>query len=172
MFGKKEANINSNSALTEPIKIDLQPGMPALPKFPDKSLTDVRYLLISPYVSAHIHWNPEISEVVYDIEEPLLNADEKMQLAKIENGMHELINLNVLIEKNSEGVMEYIDKTARLLITELGLKINEDSYRKMFYYLYRNFIGLNEIEPLLKDYFIEDIECNGINTPVYVEIGR
>ena len=27
---------------------------------------------------------------------------------------------------------------------------------------------MNEIEPLIRDYFIEDIECNGFNTPVYV----
>jgi flagellar protein FlaI len=27
---------------------------------------------------------------------------------------------------------------------------------------------MNELEPLMNDYFIEDIECNGLNTPVYV----
>ncbi|MCX6711501.1 MAG: type II/IV secretion system ATPase subunit, partial [Candidatus Woesearchaeota archaeon] len=36
------------------------------------------------------------------------------------------------------------------------------------YYIYRDFVGLNEIEPLLRDYFIEDIECNGVNTPIYI----
>ena len=168
MFGKKEAKITLNSNLAEPIKLDLSPRIPTLPKFPDKSMIDVRYMLISPYASAHIYWNPEISEVLYDIEEPILNDNEKDSLAKIEEGMHELMNLNVLVEKNPEAIMEYLDKTARLLVTELGLKTNEESYKKIFYYLYRDFIGLNEIEPLLKDYFIEDIECNGINTPVYV----
>ena len=29
-------------------------------------------------------------------------------------------------------------------------------------------MGLNEIEPLIRDYFIEDIECNGVDTPVYI----
>ncbi|MFH0831383.1 MAG: type II/IV secretion system ATPase subunit [archaeon] len=168
MFGKKGASVNSNSVLAEPIKIDLSPKIPVLPKFSDKSMIDVRYMLLSPYVSAHIYWNPEISEVVYDIEEPILSDDEKANLIKVESGMRELMNLNVLIEKNPEATIEYLDKTARLLITEMGLKISEDSYKKLFYYLYRNFVGLNDIEPLLRDYFIEDIECNGINTPVYV----
>ncbi len=27
---------------------------------------------------------------------------------------------------------------------------------------------MNEVDPLLRDYFIEDIECNGIDTPVYI----
>ena len=38
----------------------------------------------------------------------------------------------------------------------------------MMYFLYRDFIGLNEIEPLMNDYFIEDIECNGGKTPLYI----
>jgi len=27
---------------------------------------------------------------------------------------------------------------------------------------------LNDVEPLIKDYFIEDIECNGADTPIYI----
>jgi len=36
------------------------------------------------------------------------------------------------------------------------------------YYIYRDFVGLNEIEPLMNDPFIEDIGVDGINLPVYV----
>jgi len=82
--------------------------------------------------------------------------------------MKELINLNVVVERTQQAIIEYIDKTAHLLLSELDLKIPEHSYKKMFYYLYRDFVGLNEIDPLINDYFIEDIECNGINTPVYI----
>ena len=79
-----------------------------------------------------------------------------------------MININVLIQETVESRIEYIDKTSRLLIEELDLSASEDSYRKIFYYLFRDFIGLNEIEPLMRDYFIEDVECNGVNTPVYI----
>jgi flagellar protein FlaI len=54
------------------------------------------------------------------------------------------------------------------LIEELDLKVGGDSYKKIFYYLYRDFVGMNEIEPLMKDYFIEDIECNGLDTPIFI----
>ncbi|MEM2956551.1 MAG: type II/IV secretion system ATPase subunit [Candidatus Pacearchaeota archaeon] len=149
-------------------KINLTPKIPSLSRFEDKTKIDVRYILISPYVSAHIYWNPGISELVYEIEEPLLNDKEKEELKKIESGIKELININLLIEKDLNALLNYLDKTARLIITELGIKIDEDTYNKIFYYLYRDFIGLNEIEPILKDYFIEDIECNGVDSPVYV----
>src|SRR3990167_36823 len=71
-------------------------------------------------------------------------------------------------EKTQQAVLEYIDKTARLLIEEFNIKISEGSYHKLFYYMYRDFVGFNDIDPLINDYFIEDIECNGVDTPVYI----
>ncbi len=150
------------------IFIELKPAFPALPRIEDKTKLNIRYSLIPPYAYAHIYWDRKKSELVYELEEPGLNEKEKKLLEKIETGMREAININVLAEKTTEAMIHYIDKTADLLISELNLKVEESTYKKIFYYLFRNFIGLNEIEPLLKDYFIEDIECNGINTPVYI----
>lgn len=152
----------------EKIVINLSPGIPALPRIEDKTKINLRYMLISPYASAHIFFDTNLLELVYEVEEPNLNEEEKSLLVKIEEGMKEVININVLVERTQEAMIEYLDKTARFLISELSLNISESSYRKMFYYLFRDFIGFNEIEPLTKDYFIEDIECNGVNTPVYI----
>ena len=152
----------------ERIVINLSPTIPALPKVKDKTQVDVRYALISPYAFVHIHYDKELLELVYELEEPLLSGEEKNLLKKIEEGMRELININVLVEKTQEAMIEYVDKTARLLIAELDLKVSSVSYKKLFYYLFRNFIGFNEIEPLTRDYFIEDIECNGVDTPIYI----
>jgi len=148
--------------------IDLNPPIPALPKFPDKTKINIRYMLISPYVSVHIFWNQAINELMYEIEEPLLTKEEKEQLIRLEEGMRELVNVNMLIEKNQDAILDYIDKTAKLLLAELGIKLSKESYSRIFYYLYRDFIGLDEVEPLFRDYFIEDIECNGLNTPIYI----
>ncbi len=150
------------------VNINSNPMIPALPRIADKTKIDMRYSLISPYANAHIYWDPESRELVYDLEEPMLDKYEKEVLDKLEKGMLELININLVVERTNEALMDYINKTARLLISELGLKVSETSYEKLFYYLFRDFIGLNEIEPLLKDYYIEDIECNGVNTPVYI----
>ena len=149
-------------------KINPSPAIPALPRVEDKSKIDIRYSLISPYANAHIYWDHKSSELRYDIEEPILDDNEKKTLEKLEAAMLELININVLVEKTKEKMMDYVDKTTRLLMNELNIKLSEDSYVKISYYLYRNFIGFNEVEPLLKDYFIEDIECNGSGTPVYI----
>jgi len=149
-------------------KLNINPIAPQLAEIDDKTKINVRYMLIAPYASAHIHWDPARGEVVYEIEEPVLSDMEKDNLKRLESGMRELINVNLIVEKDLNALLDYLDKTAKLIITELGLKISNEGYGKIFYYLYRDFIGLNEIEPLLKDKFIEDIECNGVNTPIFI----
>ncbi len=148
--------------------INTAPSIPALPKVEDKKKINLRYMLIAPFAATHIFWDAKTNEMRYEVEEPLLQPEEQEALHRLEQAMLELININVATEQTVESAAAYIDKTARLLIEELNMKISAITYQKLFYYLFRDFIGMNEIDPLLKDYFIEDIECNGINTPIYV----
>jgi len=151
------------------ININLNPQVPSIPQFEDKTKIDVRYMVIAPYVSIHVYYNEKDGEVVYDIEEPLLSKEEKQDLDRVEMAMREVVNINMLTgEKTQEGLLDYINKTARLIISELSLKVEEETFNKMFYYLYRDFVGLNEIEAMMKDYYIEDIECNGMGEPLYI----
>ncbi len=154
--------------MDEKISINLNPHIPALPRADDKTKLNIRYVLISPYTSAHIYWDKKSGELLYDVEEPLLDNQEREMLKRLEEALKEMININILEERSIEAMIEYVDKTTRMLIEELDIKIEWHSYRKIFYYLFRDFIGMNEIEPLMRDYFIEDVECNGGNTPVYV----
>ncbi len=151
------------------IKINLNPQVPAIPIAEDKTKIDVRYMVIAPFASIHIYYDNKIGEVIYDVEEPILNEEEKPILEKIESAMKEVVNINMVSDDYSEqSLIDYVDKTARLIISELGIQIEEDAYTKIFYYLYRDFIGLNEIEPMMRDYFIEDLECNGMGESLYI----
>ncbi len=151
------------------IKINLNPQVPAIPAFEDKTKIDVRYMVIDPYVSIHIYYDARLGEVVYNVEEPIIGDEERGILDRISLAMREVVNVNMVEDdQTTEGLIDYIDKTARLIISELGMEIDEESYFKMFYYLYRDFIGLNEIEPMMRDYFIEDLECNGVNESMYI----
>ena len=150
------------------IEINTTPSIPRLSSETDKTKINVRYTLISPYASAHIYWDKKTSEMAYDIEEPILDDKEKETLTRISEGMKEVVNFGVVSDKNQDALIKYIDDTAKRLIDETGLSVPDKSYKKIFYFLFRDFVGLNEIEPLMRDYFIEDIECNGFNTPVYI----
>jgi len=149
-------------------KINTTPTIPALPIIRDKTQIDVRYVTISPYVSVHIYWNKDENELMYEVEEPILNDSQKEILKKIEEAMLEIININIVVEKTPEAMIHYINENATLILHEYDIKVSEEDYDNIFYYLYRDFVGLNDVEPLLKDYFIEDIECNGANTPIYI----
>jgi len=147
--------------------INFNPVFPILPRYQDKSKINIRYMLIEPYVSCHIYWNSELGEVVYEIEEPLLNDSEKKVLEDLRTGMTEMINFSS-VEKSRDAILSYLDKIAKIILSELGHKLTKESYERIYYYLYRDFVGLNEIEPLMKDVFIEDVECNGLNSGIYV----
>ena len=150
------------------IQIDFSPQIPSLKKIKDKTKIDVRYCLIAPYAFVHIYWDSKIHEMVYEIEEPILDDDEKIIKDEIVTAMSEMINFDTLIKKNQETLLQHIDGRFKILLAELAINLSYESYGKIYYYLCRDFIGFNETEPLLRDYFIEDIECNGINSPVYV----
>ena len=149
-------------------KIDLRPRLISLPSFSDAREVNVRYPLISPYAFAHITWNDEYEELVYNLEEPPLNKLEKELLRLIEMGLQEMINISYTNNDASSEIINYLEKNVQAVILELGVKVSKKSYLKIMYYIYRNFIGLNRIEPILQDYFIEDIECNGMSHPLYL----
>ena len=158
-------NINKDAKLF--FKIE-QPTIPSLPEAKDQRTIDVKYPLIPPYAFARIRWDQKETELVYEIEEPQLTDKEEKILETLEEGIKELINLSFISVKDKDTVLIYLEKNIKVLLTELSIQITMDSYLKIMYYIYRDFVGLNDLEPLMNDYFIEDVECNGINTPVYI----
>ncbi len=151
-----------------PVELDLSQKIPPIKKQEDKTKISVRYPLISPFAFAHIHWDEKEFEVVYDIEEPILNAQEAKQKEDIIGAMKEIINFESIVERNDKTLLVYLNKMFKVLVIELGMSMTYETYRKIFYYVARDFMGFNEIEPLLRDYFVEDIECNGMKHPVYL----
>ncbi|MEM4318359.1 MAG: hypothetical protein QW377_00580, partial [Candidatus Pacearchaeota archaeon] len=90
--------------------INVNPPIPPLKKIEDKTKINVRYPLISPYAYAHIYWNEKTSELVYDVEEPLLNEQERKILRLIKEALLEVINISYLSEKTIEEILDYLDK--------------------------------------------------------------
>jgi len=149
-------------------QIDFSPKIPPLKKISDKTKIDVRYCVISPFAFVHIYWDPKLYEVVYDIEEPILTEEEEKYREQMTEAMRDVINFYKVVEEKPDALLEYIDKRFKIFAAEFGWNLSYETYRKIYYYLCRNFIGFNEVEPILRDYFIEDIECNGIDSPIYI----
>ncbi|MAG45566.1 MAG: hypothetical protein CMH63_02220 [Nanoarchaeota archaeon] len=149
-------------------KINFNPPKPDLPDIQDKTKVDFRYAILAPYSYIHLYWDEVHGEVVYQVEEPNLDVKEKEVLNLLEQGIQELIDISFINVDDKEVLIEYLEKNVNVLIKELGIDVQRASYLKIMYYIYRDFIGLNKIEALMNDPHIEDIECNGKGTPVYI----
>jgi archaeal flagellar protein FlaI len=139
-----------------------------LPDLKDKTKINVRYPLIAPYAYAHIFWDPNQKELIYAIEEPALTAAEKEILRLLMLALEEMINISLTKTDKMSQVIKYLEKNIQSILVELGAKVSRETYLKIMYFVFRDSVGLNRIEPILNDYYIEDIECNGMNFPIYV----
>jgi len=143
-----------------------------VPKLPDigKEITsfDFTYPIIEPFVKARIYYDSTLHELIYQIIEPELDHESRKILRLIESSIEELINISFIAIKDQKTVIEFLEKNVLLLLNEFRINVSKEIFVKMMYYVYRDFVGMNKIEPLMRDYFIEDIECNGIQSPIYI----
>lgn len=117
--------------------------------------------------SVKIYYDPYKETVVYNVIEPELDPEEKEALNKLKRGFV------YVFEKFSPQFDMYKDeeivaKGTQSLMTKYKIKLSSESSKKIIYYLRRDFLGLEIVEPLMHDPFIEDISCDGLNTPLFV----
>lgn len=129
---------------------------------------DIKYPLLEPLAHANIKWVQEKRGLVYFIHEPELSPREKELLEKIKTDLRELIDVEIsVIEKKKEAI-DYLEGKLKMVLSESGMKLPKETYIKIIYYIIRDFVGLNEIEPLMNDPYIEDVGCDGLGVPIYV----
>ncbi|MEM7815734.1 MAG: type II/IV secretion system ATPase subunit [Candidatus Aenigmatarchaeota archaeon] len=143
-------------------------GLIVIPPVSDITKVDIKYPLIEPFAFARILWEPNGKKLVYTIMEPEMSDDDKGILRKIEDALMEVIDVKLSNIKNREEAVQYIQSKTNSVLGDMNLVLPSERYMKIMYYLVRDFVGLNEIEPLMYDPYIEDIGCSGVNTPVYV----
>ncbi|AIY90250.1 type II/IV secretion system ATPase subunit [Geoglobus acetivorans] len=125
------------------------------------------YWIFRPFVAAEIILDRDTNKLKYNTMEPTLNPDEFQLLERI---YFELTNILVL----KDVVTDLFQKEKILLsafnevVDEFAVELDPVLRLKYLYYLYRDFIGFGQIDPLVNDPYIEDISCDGYNIPVYV----
>ncbi|MFH0890291.1 MAG: type II/IV secretion system ATPase subunit [Candidatus Aenigmatarchaeota archaeon] len=127
-----------------------------------------RYPLIEPFLYANIVWDDQKHELVYKVIEPILSEQDKQIIKDITSDLMELLDVELSSITKKEEAVKYLEDHVKKVIADAGLNVPTHKYAKIFYYIYRNFIGLNEIEPFMNDPRIEDIGCDGIGVPVYI----
>lgn len=139
-----------------------------LPSPEEVKRTGVIYPLIPPYSYANIKWDPLEHSLVYKITEPRLTSKEKNILEKLKEGLVQVIKVSLGDVKNEQKLLEFLEENIDMLVKQYDFKLSDIELIKIMYYIYRDFIGLNEIEPFLHDPYIEDIGCDGVSVNVYI----
>jgi len=105
---------------------------------------------------------------LYVISEPALNPHDLVNLEKIKEALIELTDVDLALIKEPERAKATLQNEAIGAAKEIGIKISGDQFKDYFYYIFRDFLGLGLIEPIMRDPLIEDISCDGLNIPIFV----
>jgi flagellar protein FlaI len=127
-----------------------------------------KYELIKDFAYAHIYWDANENYLVYEIIEPKLTELEMEKYEKIKRILIDYLDFVPEFAKNQEEIEKYLESKLKEVIFRYSLEMIEAEYLKIKYFIFRDFIGLEKIEPLLRDLQIEDISCDGVNVPIYV----
>lgn len=132
------------------------------------SQMDVIYPLEEPFSYARIKYEPELANLVYYVKEPPISDDDRRQIKKIENILEEVLDIDYQGAKKSSKVRSYLHMKIEDLIKKYDIELPEKLLGIYIYYIIRNFAGYSRLDPLMKDPNLEDIHCDGMGVPFYV----
>lgn len=167
-LAKKPKEIEVQTQQLPGFQIEYPKSFFELPTVKNLTEINVKYPLILPFANAHIVWNPQIEQVQYILEEPLLSEDEKKKLNVIANELIDMIQVGFNAIKDGKKVADYLESQIKKILENTDIQLDPEQFTKIMYFIYRDFIGLNQIEPLLRDPWIEDIGCDGVGIPLYI----
>jgi flagellar protein FlaI len=126
------------------------------------------YSVNPPYGFVGIEREEKTGKLKYMLIEPTLTDIDADVLEDIKTDLLERMDIPLSVLKDMIKMEEYLSEQIENIFKRYSKDVAEESKKKFIYYLMRDFLGYGRIDLILKDPHIEDISCNGLNTPVYV----
>jgi len=123
-----------------------------------------RYWLNAPFAFASINHDPEADEHYYQIVEPTLDEFERDLLDRLFDDIRGPLIYRDDVSDDPEAALE---DALRARIEEYGVIVETETFYRLYYYLYRSFLGYGRIDPLMHDPYIEDLSCDGAGLPIF-----
>jgi flagellar protein FlaI len=117
--------------------------------------------------SRQIIYDETLDEYIYIINEPSLTKTEKTLL----NHVIYLFGINVNVDVHGHTEQEkslYLEKALLRILKDNHITIDKPTQDKIFYHIFKDFIGYGKIDILMHDDVIEDISCDGTNIPIFI----
>jgi flagellar protein FlaI len=124
------------------------------------------YPLMESFAYAEIIRDTKTLDMLYILMEIGLSGEESKNLEFIK----ETLNVSILdtYELESKGKEKYLREKVEQIVEDYSLKIDVISKRKITYFLEKQFLGFDKLEPLMNDPNIEDISCDGSDVPIFL----
>ena len=125
-----------------------------------------RYPIYEPYIYVSIVKDIESFEIKYLIIEPELSDENRNFLEFLHNEIIKSLDkrLDQITDNASTELLKKMDE----VLATYDANIDEDLKKLFFYFLNKDFLGFGMINPLMQDSRIEDISCDGAETPLFI----
>jgi len=114
---------------------------------------------------SHIFWDN--GELVYHLIEPNISEEQLKVLNEIKDYIQEKLDIDFAQLKTGESV-GYIIKIFDDALDYFRVHLDSEGRDILRYYVLRDFLGLEKVEPFLRDPRVEDISGDGVGIPIYV----
>jgi len=106
-------------------------------------------------------------EIRYEVIEPKINDKEKEVIKELAHLFKMVADIDTfgMPFKDKE---RFLERTLDQIIVDNHMIFEEDSKNVIFYYIFRDFLGFGRIDILMHDEGIEDISCDGPDTPIFI----
>jgi flagellar protein FlaI len=106
-------------------------------------------------------------ETRYEVHEPKVSDQEAKTIEELTHLFKMVADIDTfgMPQKDKE---KFLETTLDRIIIDNQIVFEEDSKNVIFYHIFRNFLGFGRIDILMHDEGIEDISCDGPDTPIFI----
>lgn len=126
------------------------------------------YSVNPPFGHVGIEVDEATGKLRYLTLEPTLTAEESQVLGELREIIIERMDIPLSVLRDEEAMDGYLKEQLQHAFKKFKKIVAEESEEKYIYYLKRDFLGYGKVDLLIRDENIEDISCNGADTPLYI----
>ncbi len=125
-----------------------------------------RYWVNEPFAYVSIIEEQGTNELRYRVTEPMLDEYEAFVLDELSKVLRDSLMYQDIAE--GTNLADTFARRARELMDQHTAALDPISLHKILYYLKRDFVEYERIDPIMRDEAVEDISCDGADVPVFV----
>lgn len=132
-----------------------------------------RYWVRAPYAYVSIVYNERQNDYRYVVVEPELDESEEVIFDELQARLDNVLLFEDVeeredYEEEQEIKLKKLEKKMIQLSQEYDMEVNDKTFHKLMYFVERDYIYFNKIDPLINDPNVEDISCDGENKYIFV----